>query len=308
MVNTKDIRVIVTGATGFVGRHVINVLQKQSIPYIAIGQNTYSELSSERENFVVINLLSPDAPEKLATLGGTHLIHLAWFTDHNIYWSSSKNFEWVSASLSLVRAFVSSGRHVTAIGTCAEYDWSRGLCIENCSPLEPSTIYGQTKASTSRLIQAVCTASGVSCCWARLFIPFGLGEHPDRLIPSVADAFSEIRPKFPVGNENWRDFLAIEDIADAIVYLTLVQYEGEINICSGIPRQINEVVAEIGRLLGVANGTFPDAKEKKKNNPRWILGDDSRLRDSGWRPRKNFSERLAFYLGQRKITQQMKKG
>lgn len=302
MLADTGVRVVVTGATGFVGRHVIDALERRDVSYVAIGGAGRHGAFMGRGDHFALDLLSEGAPGKLASLGGTHLIHLAWYAEHKHYWSSPKNFDWASATLSLVRSFAAGGRHVTAIGTCAEYDWSRGLCIENDMPLEPSTIYGQVKAATARLTQTECAASGVSCCWARLFLPFGPGEHPDRFVPSVADALSGCRPEFPVGNENWRDFLAVEDVADAIVHLTLAEHHGAVNVCSGIPRQIRDVVSEIGRLLGAGDRVLPDAQARAPGDPRWIIGDDSRLRATGWRPGTSFSQRLAAYVGQRRVS------
>ncbi len=167
---------------------------------------------------------------------------------------------------------------MTAIGTCAEYDWNYGSCIENSTPLKPSTIYGKAKVLTSLLTQEICKISNITCCWIRLFFPLGLGENQNRLIPSVADAFLKICPKITVGNENWRDFHVIEDVADAIVYLTLNKYDGAINVCSGTPRQIKEIVEEIGQLIGVEDNELPDIPKVKNKHPHWIIEDNSLLK------------------------------
>ncbi len=298
MVVDPGARVVVTGATGFVGRHVLHVLEQRGIPFVAVGGVRCQGICAGRNEYCALDLLSDDAPKKLIGLGGTHLIHLAWYAEHKHFWTSPKNFDWALATVALVRAFALSGRHVTAIGTCAEYDWSSGLCIEEDTPLEPSTIYGHAKVATASLTQSACALSGVSLCWARLFLPFGPGEHPDRFVPSVAEALSGRRPKFSVGNENWRDFLAIEDVADAIVHLTLTEYQGTINICSGTPRQVCDLVAEIGCLVGASDCALPDNPATVEGGPRWIIGDDSRLRATGWRPKTSFSRRLAAYVGQ----------
>lgn len=289
------ILVIVTGATGFVGRQVTKILAERCIPYVAVGRSAKLSEFPGCNKVLASDLLMPKAAQTIAQLGGTHLIHLAWYAEHQRYWTSSKNFEWAEATLSLVQAFAASGRHVTFVGTCAEYDWAYGLLNEQRTPLQPSTLYGQVKASTGSLTRAICRAADVSCCWARLFFPFGPGEHPDRFVPAVIDSILGLRSPFSIGNDSWRDFLAVQDAADAIVSLTLSGQDDVFNICSGIPRRIGDIVKEIGSAIGVAAPAFPEAKMTSGADYRWIIGDDSKLRATGWKPKRNFSERLVNY-------------
>jgi nucleoside-diphosphate-sugar epimerase len=296
MVN-RPIRVAVTGGSGFVGRHVLAALDRKGIPYLAIGRTCPPGVAPTC--FKSVDLLGGDVQASLGDLDCTHLVHLAWYAEHGVYWTSTANFDWAVASLTLIRAFCARGTHVTAIGTCAEYDWSAGVCIEGKTPIDPATLYGKAKAATAQLTMAACVAENIPCCWARLFIPFGLGESPKRLIPSIVDAVLGRSPPITVGGENWRDFLAVEDVADALVHLAVSEYCGAANVCSGTPRKIRGLADEIAGYLG-GNGEAVLNAPSSPGDDRWIIGDDSLLRSSGWSPAASFSDRLAAYVEARR--------
>jgi nucleoside-diphosphate-sugar epimerase len=295
----RSVRVAVTGGSGFVGQHVLAALDRKGIPYLSIGRTRPPDVA--RDRYKAIDLLNDDLHASFSGLECTHLIHLAWYTEHGRYWTSPANLDWGMASLSLIRAFCEYGMHVTAIGTCAEYDWSSGVCIEGKTPIEPTTLYGKVKTATSQMLAAACSTQDIPCCWARLFVPFGRGESPSRLIPSIVDAVLGRSPPITVGGENWRDFLAVEDVADAIVHLATTNYNGEVNICSGVPRQIRGLVDEIAGYLGKVGEPVLDARSRA-GDARWVVGDDSRLRSTGWSPAVSFSDRLASYVVARRMS------
>ena len=200
-------KVALTGGSGFIGRHVIAALGRKGVQYVVIGRTCPTEIT--HDCFRKVDLLRDDISAAIADLGCTHLIHLAWYAEHGLYWESAENLEWVTSSLSLIKAFSSQGKHVTAIGTCAEYDWSTGVCTEGRGLSKPATLYGRAKLATSQMVMDLCSTKNISCCWARLFLPFGQWENSMRLIPSIARALLERAAPIAVGSENWRDFCRI---------------------------------------------------------------------------------------------------
>src|SRR5262249_18992294 len=120
----------------------------------------------------------------------SHLLHRAWVTTPGGYWTSADNLRWVGASLHLLRAFADAGgRRVVVAGSCAEYDWTAaGTCDEATTPLRPATLYGACKDALRRVLEAFAAQAGLSAAWGRLFFLYGPGEHPDRLVASVARA------------------------------------------------------------------------------------------------------------------------
>ena len=141
----------------------------------------------------------------------THLLHLAWETEHGKYWNSPKNLRWVEATIRLVEAFCSyGGEKLIMAGTCAEYDWKIGYFREN-SPLKSSSLYSSSKEATRRFVSTISKHYQIPYCWARIFLPYGHGEAKARLIPSLFDVFRGTRDPFSINTNCFRDFLHAND-------------------------------------------------------------------------------------------------
>lgn len=201
-------KVMMTGASGFIGSYVISALLELDIDVITIGRN----YSSMQVSYHDIDLLATKELSDLMTQERpTHLLHLAWEATHGKYWTSAVNLRWVDSTSRLVEAFcLSGGKHVILAGTCAEYDWSFGYCMEECTPLNPTTLYGVAKDSSRRLAEAICDQYDVSCCCGRLFLAFGPGEARSRLIPSLIDFYHGISSPFAINIDVYRDFCILQ--------------------------------------------------------------------------------------------------
>lgn len=287
-------RVLVTGAGGFLGRHVLRCLARHHIDAVAIGRRRPAEMPES--HFVRIDLLArPDLARPLEKLGATHLLHLAWETEHGRFWQAASNFDWVDASVRLVQAFGrAGGRHVVAAGSCAEYDWSHGLCREHSTPLAPSSTYGTAKDAARRLLMAMGEDAGLSVAWARLFLLHGAGEDPRRLVPSLIDTFAGRRAPFPVNHGTWRDLLHASDAAEGLVALLRYGAQGAYNLSAGQPTRLSEVVQAIARRFGADPSLvlrLPAAP--RRDEPELLVGESRRLQALGWQPRHPLASGLA---------------
>ena len=132
-------------------------------------------------------------------------------------WGSLENVRWVEASLLLLRHFAAAGgRRAVVAGTCAEYDWSRSPLSEAESPLVPATLYGAAKRGLRVVAEPLCSARRLR---ARLG-PDLLSELPPRGPPPagrlVARALARGEPAPSSHGRQLRDFLHVEDLADAL--------------------------------------------------------------------------------------------
>jgi nucleoside-diphosphate-sugar epimerase len=280
--------VIVTGASGFVGRHAVDALVAKGHEVVAV---TSRETRQERRpgvRWVRSDLLQTGAAHDLmAAAPATHLLHLAWYAEHGSFWTSSQNLEWVGASLRLLRAFADAGgRRAVMAGTCAEYAWGGdGRYVEGRTPTEPATLYGAAKDGLRVIAEAYAGQESVSLAWGRVFFCFGPGEPPGRLIPSVARALLRGEEAPVTHGEQIRDFLAVDELADAFAALLDSPVEGPVNLASGEPIALHDLVAMVGEAAGRPDLIRYGALAPRPGEPPEIVADVQRLRhEVGWRP------------------------
>lgn len=275
-------KVLLTGASGFIGRHVLRALEHQGIEVVVVGR-TQPQPSVP---FIEADLLGiTDFGPLVKQAQATHLLHLAWYAEHGKYWSSPLNLRWAEATTRLVEAFCAAGgQQVVIAGTCAEYEWAHGYCREDSTPLNPATLYGTVKDATRRLVMAVCAQHQVPCAWGRIFLPYGDGESASRLIPSLIDVFRGERAPFGVNATAYRDFLHASDVAEGFVRLLTAGVSGAYNICSGEPVRLVEVVTTLAFLLGADPEPVLALTTERVGEPPLLVGENLKLKTLGWRP------------------------
>jgi nucleoside-diphosphate-sugar epimerase len=226
----------------------------------------------------------------------SHLLHLAWYAEYGAFWGSRLNFEWVQATLRLLEHFCEAGgRHGVMAGSCAEYDWSHGYLREDSTPHSPHTTYGVAKDATRRLAAALCAPHGVSLAWGHIFFPFGPGEAPQRMIPSLIKVFQGQAAAFGVNTAAYRGMLYVPDAAQAFVQLLLLAENGacgNFNICSGQPVRIEHVVRTLAKLCAADPAPVLELASLRPNDPPMLVGDNTRLLATGWAPQWGLEQGL----------------
>ncbi len=287
-------RVLVTGGSGFVGRAALGPLAARG--YEVHVADVRPPPLRDGVVFHRVDLLDRAATSSLLDIiRPSHLLHLAWFATHRLFWSAPENLGWVAASLELVRAFRDrGGERAVFAGSCAEYDPAAGWCSERSSALAPDTLYGSAKDALRRTIAAWAPAAGLSWAWGRVFFLHGPGEHPDRLVPAVARAVLSGQATRTTHGLQVRDFLHVEDVAGAFAALVDTSVEGPVNIASGEPRRLRDVVHAVTTAAGASQlARFGDL-EPSPREPPFLVADVRRLRDEvGFVPRWSFEDGIA---------------
>lgn len=278
--------VLVTGASGFVGRAVLPRLAASGYEvHVVTHTSAAPDLPGVRAHR--LDLLDASATEALAgAVRPSHLLHLAWYTTPQRYWSSARNLDWVEASLRLLRCFAAAGgERVVVAGTCAEYDLTGGRCSETTTPRRPASLYGVCKNALFEMATTHARSAGHSLAWARLFHPYGPAERPERLVPSVVRNLLAHRPVELSHGRQERDFVFVEDVARALVRLLDSELEGAVNIGSGEATSVRSVVAAIADRIDAPADVHFGAREAGDDGPPLIVADVSRSRDElGWTP------------------------
>lgn len=283
-------RVLVTGATGFVGRGALAPLLEAGHEVHAVSTRPAPAWSPDGVVWHQTDLLAPDAASLLGELRPAQLLHFAWDAEPGRFWTSEANLRWVEASLRLMRAFAAAGgERAVLAGTCAEYAWSDSVhCQESVTPLEPTTLYGAAKHALHVVAEAHARQHGYALAWGRIFFVFGPFEDERRLGGSVAAALAAGRRAETSSGEQVRDFLYAPELAEAFVALLGSSVTGAVNVASGRSVALRELICALGEASGRPDLVALGARPANAAEPLRLTADVGRLRDEvGWAPTRS---------------------
>lgn len=283
MIKYMHKKVLVTGGTGFIGKNTLTpLLNKDFEVHVTTSKPT---LSLPKNIFLhSVDLLNCEEHHNLIKqIQPTHLLHTAWYTENGKFWDAPENVFWLKATISLAQAFFQEGGlRFVGLGTCAEYDWEEGICIEGKTKELPTSLYGKIKKSTFECLNALASFQNKSFSWARIFFPYGPYESEKRLIPYVIRQLLRNNEAQCTHGNQIRDFLHVFDIADAIVTLLDSDLKGIVNIGSGIPIQIKDIITYIGMFLDKPYLINFGSIKEPPYSPKKIVADNSQLKSLGW--------------------------
>jgi nucleoside-diphosphate-sugar epimerase len=274
-------QVLLTGASGFIGRHTILPLVTRGYEVHCICSTTKPDAIPDEKHVIwhKVNLFDRnDIKILFDTVSPSDLIHLAWEVTPGSYLESINNFDWLVASLHLLKEFAESGgARAVCAGTCFEYDLRYGYCNEILTPAVPATFYGSCKHQLQSIGEKYADKKGFDFAWGRIFYPYGPHEYPTRLVPSVVQSLLNNEPAQCTHGNQIRDFLHVADVADAFAAILDRRITGVINIGSGRPVSIKELVMQIARLLGKEDAIRWGSLPARVNEPPFIVADNGRL-------------------------------
>jgi len=277
-------KVLVTGATGFIGRNCLPLLIKNGYEVHAISFRN-DQVQNKNVFWYNADLLSKKESEDIISrVRPTHLLHLAWYTEHKKYWAALENNIWVDVSFSLVEAFrENGGKRALIAGTCAEYDWNYGVCSEDSTPLAPASLYGTCRDKLRQKIEKYSKESSLSFAWARIFFVYGPGEHPSRLVSSVIASLLQGKKIACSEGSQKRDFLFVEDVAAAFFSILESNFCGAVNIGSGAAVAVKDVINTISRKIGRDDLIEFSKLPLPQNEPALLIADTRKLEEEiGW--------------------------
>lgn len=280
-------RILVTGATGFIGSHTLRPLLQRGYEVHAVSSQSMPAIDAPVIWHQADLFDSASSTQLVEDVHPTHLLHLAWYVVPGKLISSELNFDWVRSSMELLKSFQrEGGRRIVMPGSSYEYDWSYGYCHETRTPTIPNTTYGACKHALDVMAQAFCRSHKLSYAWPRVFFLYGPKEHPDRLVSSVIRSVLQGQEARCSHGRQIRDYLHVQDVADAIVSVLDSTIEGPINVGSGTAVPLRDMIVTIGRTLGREDLIRLGALPSRANDAPLVVADIERLTTTiQWQPK-----------------------
>lgn len=287
-------RILVTGATGFIGRACLKTLEQFDLEVHAIHRNkpmiNMSHVCWHPCDILNLN----DVSELINKLKPDYLLHLAWIVDHATYWTSDKNIDHQFATIHLYKEFSHyGGKKALFIGTSAEYDRSYSLCEESNTPLNPNTLYGICKKQTLDILTQLKMQQTnlAEFSWVRLFHIYGPHEQKERLIPYIFLSYLQAKTPILQNPHSIRDYIHVQNLGEILVNLLIKHSISIINVGSGIQLSIADIASIISqRYFGGQIPSYPTFE--KINPPDKIVPDLTLLQKINCKPSLSFESGL----------------
>lgn len=291
--------VLVTGAAGFVGSHVVRqlVASGAEVAILVRPGSSCRRLEGVLDQVQVLegDLSDGDATRSLIDrCKPDACIHTAWYAEPGKYLPSPRNIDSLRASLDLLEMLAVAGcTHLVGIGTCFEYEMQSEPLKED-SATRPFTLYAAAKLAFCLIATQRAAQLAMGFAWARLFYLYGPYEDERRLVPAAVQALRSGREFKTAPAEMIRDFLHVEDVASAVCALSHQRLGGVFNVCSAQPVNIAELMRTMGELLGRPELIRLGALPKREWDPEYVCGDNQKLRtEAKWTPRYALHDGLA---------------
>lgn len=240
-------KIIVTGANGFIGTHILMHGIKKYPDYKWVATSLNANKAKTKPWFDKILFIPFDIHSNYESVpfhfkDGDILIHAAWGYLPNITKEEHLIIELDKQKKFLHSCFNNGLLNLSVLGTCSEYGKQNGCMIEDVTPLIPITPYGKAKVELYHWIKDKYPQ--INLTWMRLFYTYGLGQWEKSLIPQLEKSVSEGKKYFDMSlGEQIRDYLPVEIMAEKILKISLLKKNlGAINICSGNPIKVIDFV------------------------------------------------------------------
>nr|WP_314861104.1 NAD(P)-dependent oxidoreductase [uncultured Undibacterium sp.] len=246
MTKYSSLKVAVTGASGFVGRHVLNALIRYDLEIIAVTRDAKHLVDySESIQIIEMDIYNP-IPDKFQQICCADiLMHLAW--DGLPNYRSLHHFETeLPRQYQFLKSVIEAGvASLMLTGTCFEYGMQHGPLSEDIKP-QPDNSYGYAKDGLRQQLEFLKSIKSFNLTWARLFYMYGDGQPLTSLYPMLKNAVLNGEKKFNMsGGEQLRDYLPVEVAAGYLVRLALARRDfGIVNVCSGTPISVRKLVEQ----------------------------------------------------------------
>ncbi len=277
-------KILVTGATGFIGNFVIEALIKQGLHIIATSVNKTKATAKpwyHLVNYISFNLndFNPQVNYQNYFNNPDAVIHLAWEGLPN-YKSSFHTAQNLPLHFKFIKNLVEHGqKDITVTGTCFEYGMQQG-CLTETMEAMPANAYAVAKDSLRRQVQQLQQQFEFSFKWVRLFYMFGAGQNANSLLSQLDRALQNGDAVFNMsGGEQVRDYLPVEKVAAYLAAIALQTKVTDIINCSSgkgitVKDFVQNYLKQKNKHIALNPGFYPYTDYE----PMSFWGDDEKLK------------------------------
>lgn len=297
--NLRHRHILITGAHGFIGSHLLNIFSLAGVPCrgLSSGRNTSNvRLNESAKRNLTLCDLSHHESVQLHFEGITSVIHTATFGAYAWQDQSEEVFKQVTQTENLLR--LAKNAQVEAfihLGSSSEYGNTCDFARED-QPLHCNSLYSLAKAQCHSLVSYYGKELRLPALTLRLFSIYGPGEDPQRLIPQIchsvlqSDALTLAKPQVA------RDFVYVFDLLELILQsLSTIKpqdYGEAFNVCSGTQTTLQNISDLLAQDFSFSQIQWDVSVGKSWDLTRWSGCPEKTQTRFSWRPKTNFSEGL----------------
>ena len=275
-------RVLLTGASGLIGKEAIEPLQD-------LGFEVFAP-DLEEFNLFDENLVN----SYLDKVKPAYLLHFAWFTGVG-YLESELNFKFLNSSVDLLEKFIKyGGKRAVFSGTCFEYEFCNEP-IKETQKLNPQTTYAKCKNELRQKAEEVAKNNDISFAWGRIFYVYGRNESENRLGGALTNKLAKNEVVTINFAQLQRDYVYTKDIARAFSTILNSDIVGCVNIAKNQGMTLEDFALEYAKQLGKED--YLKIQHERSNQPLKIIGDNTRLTEElGFKFKYNHAQAVAEIL------------
>lgn len=291
-------RVLLTGASGFIGSHLLTQLLTHAIPTMVLlreRSNTW-RINSQLPQVERINTdaLEPELLlERVQAFAPDVLIHLAWYGVENSYAQDAnqlvKNITYIQNLFTLAEQ--AGIKSIIGLGSQAEYG-PRNAVLDEQALTQPTTLYGVAKLSAYYLLRALCARQQIRFAWLRLFSSYGPKDNTTWFIPYLILELLQGRvPQLTKGEQRW-DYVYVEDVVSAIMRIAAhPTAAGIFNVGSGEANTVKQLAETIRDLLNPSIELALGAVPYRPDQVMHLQADINRLQQTvDWQPQVSLTQ------------------
>ena len=274
--------ILLTGATGFLGKKILDALNSKDIAIHVISrcdESFFVDYQNVTKIIKTKNFFTESADWYKNICNEVDIIiHAAWYAEPGKYLESDLNIECLSGTINFAKAATEEKvQKFVGVGTCFEYDLTSSNPLDIDNQLNPLSLYSRAKASTFKLLEKLFNNHKVDFLWTRVFYLYGEGEDSRRLVAVLRSKLSEGKVVDLTSGNQIRDFMDVELAGSLIADASLSKNVGPFNICSGIGVSIRELAENIADEFGRRDLLNFGALEDNINDAPYVVGVTSKI-------------------------------